>query len=62
MKVTRELGKVLTDTTMSSPVYLDITKEPFKLHGFCEPFSRVPKEVADATSEGVSRLDCCSSD
>ena len=60
MKVTRELGKVLTDTTMSSPVYLDITKEPFKLHGFCEPFRRVPKEVADATSEGVSRLACCS--
>ena len=60
MKVTRELGRVLSDTTMSSPVYLDITKEPFKLHGFYEPFRRIPKEVAGATSEGVLRNSGCS--
>lgn len=42
-------------------VWYDARKAPFSLHGFHEPkteptFRRVPKEVADATSEGVSGL------
>ena len=56
MIITREMGTVLSDTTMSSPVYLDVRNAPFKLYGFCEPYRRVPKDVADATSECVSRL------
>jgi hypothetical protein len=35
MKVTREMGTVLSDTTMRSPVYLDVRTTPgFKLYGF----------------------------
>ena len=56
MLITRDMGTVLPDTTMSSPVYFDTTKFPMKLHGCCEPFRRVPKDVAEATSECVSRL------
>ncbi|MGN1095368.1 MAG: SGNH/GDSL hydrolase family protein [Eubacteriales bacterium] len=56
MIVTKEMGKVLSDTSMSSPVYLDVKKEPFVLNGFCEPFIRVPHDIAAATSESVLRL------
>lgn len=56
MIITREMGTTLPDTTMDAPVYLDVKNAPFSLHGFCEPFRRVPKKVADATSECVSRL------
>lgn len=56
MIITREMGTVLPDTTMSSPVYLDVKNAPFKLYGFSEPFRRVPTEVAEATSEGVKTL------
>lgn len=56
MIITREMGTVLRDTTMESPVYIDVRKAPMTLHGFSEPFRRVPKDVADATSECVSRL------
>ncbi len=56
MIITRDMSTVLHDTTMSTPVYLDVKKEPFSLHGLCEPFRRVPKDIADATSECVSRL------
>ena len=57
MKVTREMGTVLSDTTMRSPVYIDVRTNPmFKLYGFHEPFRRVPEEVAKATSESVTRL------
>ncbi len=42
-------------------VWHDVRQAPFSLHGFYEPqsepfFRRVPAAVADATSEGVSRL------
>ena len=60
MKITKNDGAVLSDTTMPSNVYMDVTKEPFKLHGFCEPFRRVPKDIADVTSKAVSRLSCFS--
>lgn len=57
MKVTREMGTVLSDTTMRSPVYLDVRTTPMiKLYGFWKPFCRVPREVALATSETVTRL------
>ena len=57
MKVTREMGTVLSDTTMHSPVYIDVRTNPmFKLYGFHEPFRRIPEEVAKATSEAVTRL------
>lgn len=58
MVITREMGTILHDTTMESPVYIDVRKEPMMLHGFSEPFRRVPKDVADRTSETVSRLSC----
>ena len=56
MIIRREMGTALADTTMSSPVYLDTKKAPFSLHGFCEPFRRVPKDIAEMTSETVARL------
>ena len=56
MIVTKEAGTKLNDTTMESPVYLDVRKAPFSLHGFAEPFRRVPADVASATSETVARL------
>ena len=56
MIVTKEIGTKLNNTTMESPVYIDVRKEPFSLHGFCEPFRRVPADVAAATSETVEVL------
>ena len=57
MKVTRKMGTVLSDTTMRSPVYIDVRTTPLiKLYGFHEPFRRVPEEVAKATSAAVTRL------
>ncbi len=55
MKVTRELGTVLTDTTMRSPVYVNVCREPMKLYGLHEPFCRIPKEVADQANASVQR-------
>ena len=56
MVITKDMGTALKDTTMSSPVYLSVKNAPFSLHGFSEPFRRVPQTIADATSECVSRL------
>ena len=58
MKVTKEMGIILPDTTIDAgePVFLDTKKAPFHLHGFCEPFLRVPHDVATATSESVLDL------
>ena len=56
MIITREMGTKLPDTTMSSPVYIDVRTKPISLHGFCEPFRRVPEDVAKATSEGVAEI------
>ena len=60
MIITREMGTRLPDTTMQSPVYFDVKSAPLKLYGFCEPFRRVPRDVAVATSECVSRLSAVS--
>ncbi len=54
MIVTREMGTVLPDTTMTSPVYLDVKNSPFKLYGFCEPFRRLPVDVAEATGGSIT--------
>ncbi len=56
MIIEKEMGVTLANTTMPSPVYMDVKKAPFSLHGFHEPFIRVPADVAKATSEGVARL------
>ena len=52
MKVQKSNGIIPNDTTISKgdPVFLDITKPPFRLYGICEPFRRVPEDVAKATS------------
>ncbi len=60
MNLTREMGVTLSDASMTGPVYMDVTKAPFSLYGFHEPFIRVPAEVAEATSEGVAHLAKCS--
>ncbi len=49
MKVTKEMGSVLHETTLTSrePVALDVTKAPFRLYGSpCGGFVRVPAEIA----------------
>lgn len=58
MKVTKSMGVILPDTTITKmdPVFLDTEKAPFRLYGFCENFRRVPKDVAAATSEAVATL------
>lgn len=58
MKVTKACGIPPKDTTITTgdPVFLDITKPPFRLYGLCEPFRRVPADVAKATSEKVEHL------
>ncbi|MBQ9082265.1 MAG: hypothetical protein IJY28_02055 [Clostridia bacterium] len=53
MIITREMGTVMQDTTMRSPVYIDVRKAPFELYGFAEDFRRVPLDVAEATSPNV---------
>ena len=52
MIITKEIGTRLPDTTMSSPVYIDVRTAPISLHGFCEPFRRVSEDVAKATGGG----------
>ena len=49
MIVTKAIGTPLKDTTMEAPVYVNVRNEPFTLHGFSEPFRRVPADVAAAT-------------
>ena len=56
MIITGDMSAILHDTTMHTPVYLDVTTTPFSLHGFSEPFRRVPAPVAEKTSECVMRL------
>ena len=56
MIVTKNLGESLVKTSMSSPIYMDVRKEPFRVYGLCEYFGRIPKSVADECLEGVQRL------
>lgn len=56
--VSRKLGIIPDDTTITAgnPVFLDVTKPPFRIYGLCEPFHRLPPDVAAATSETVAEL------
>ncbi len=56
MLLTREMSVSLPETAMTSPIYMDVTKAPFRLHGFHEPFVRVPADAAEKTGEAVARL------
>ena len=55
MIVTKNLGASLK-TSMSSPVYLSVKNEPFRVYGLCEYFRRIPESVAAECREGVQRL------
>lgn len=56
--VSRKIGIIPKDTTITSgnPVFLDVTKPPFEIYGLCEPFRRLPSDVASAASESVAEL------
>lgn len=58
MEIAQSHGFIPNDTTITTgnPVFLDVTKPPFRLYGLCEPFRRVPDAVAKATSEAVASL------
>lgn len=58
MKIAKEHGVTPSDTTITTgnPVFLDVTKPPFRLYGLCEPFRRIPENVAKATSKSVEDL------
>ena len=58
MKIAKEHGIAPSDTTITTgdPVFLDVTKPPFRLYGLYEPFRRVPEAVAKATSSSVENL------
>lgn len=58
MKITKQMGIIPDNTTITTgdPVFLSATNAPFCLYGLCEPFRRVPKDVAKATSESVKNL------
>ena len=58
MKVTKEMGVKLPATTITryDPIALDVLKAPFSIHGFHEPFIRVPYEIAKNTNDVVERL------
>ena len=58
MTVTKEIGIKMRDTTITAydPVFLDVTKAPFELYGFSDGFRRLPKDVAEATSEKVALI------
>lgn len=58
MKITKEMGVVMPDTTITAgdPIFLDVKNPPFELYGFCDGYSRLPRSVADATSAKVSLI------
>lgn len=56
MIVTKAIGTDLPKTSMSSPVYVNIKQEPFKIYGVKEYFRRLPRSVAENCREGVQRL------
>ncbi|MBQ9745919.1 MAG: hypothetical protein IJW21_03775 [Clostridia bacterium] len=56
MIVTRNLGAAGLKTSMSSPVYIDVRNEPFRVYGLCDFYKRIPEAVSEACLEGVQRL------
>jgi hypothetical protein len=55
MIVTKSLGASLK-TSMSSPVYINVKNEPFRVYGLCEFYRRIPESVANECREGVQYL------
>ena len=55
MIVTKSLGASLK-TSMSSPVYINVKNEPFRIYGLCELYRRIPESVANECREGVQKL------
>lgn len=58
MIISKSVGVKIDDTTMTfgNPIFLDATKEPFKLYGFKEDLHRLPYSVAHDTSEAVEKI------
>ncbi|MBQ0125354.1 MAG: hypothetical protein KBS59_03410 [Clostridiales bacterium] len=58
MKVTKEMGFIPADTTITlgDPVFIDVGRAPFCVYGACSDYRRVPADVGAATSEAVARL------
>lgn len=56
MIITRNLGVSGIKTSMSSPVYINVKNEPFRIYGLCELYRRIPESVAAECREGVQRL------
>lgn len=58
MKITKEIGFTPEDTTITryDPVFFRINREPFRYYGLREDFTRVPEDVAKATSPAVERM------
>ena len=58
MTVTKNIGLKPERQTMTvgNPVYLDAAKAPFSMHGLCEPYRRVPEDVAKNTSRDLENL------
>ena len=55
MIVTKGLGENVK-TSMSSPVYINVKKEPFQVYGLCGFYRRIPERVANECREGVQNL------
>ena len=58
MIVTREKGAKLSNTSMPSAVYINVKTEPFRIYGLRADLGRMPKNAAEACSEGVAKLAC----
>ena len=58
MKIAKACGLIPNDTTITTgdPIFMDVTKPPFRLYGLYEPFRRVPEKIAAATSDAVANL------
>ncbi len=56
MIVTKNIGEANIKTSMTSPVYIDVKKEPFRVYGLCSYFRRIPESIAEKCSEGVQHL------
>lgn len=58
MTITKDIGlkPERQSMTVGNPIYIDAAKAPFSIHGLCEPYRRVPVEVAKNTSAAVEHL------
>jgi len=56
MIVTKNLGVEDIKTSMSSPVYISVKNEPFRVYGLCGFYRRIPEIVAAECLPGVRNL------